>query len=160
MEGAQVLMVDLSPLLLPILAYAETHYKFRYFLSWLRKKEPEIIVDAPRFIEPGKSIPILVLVKDAHLYPVELQRISLTIRRGDTPPVERMVFDSIVRITQRLWWRVFDVDRADWTEWVDIVPKIEYRCNGSIKRCSVDNYKGSAIPGVLLGIVSYTKMAN
>jgi len=52
---------------LPLFLYAETHYRFPYFFSLLRKNEPEIIADAPHRIEPGSPLPILILIKDAHL---------------------------------------------------------------------------------------------
>ena len=137
-------MMEFLPLLLPVVLYAETHYKFRYFFSWLRKKEPEIIVDAPRFVEPGKPIPVLVLVKDAHLYPIEMQGITITVKQGGKSILSQVLARGKTRITERMWWRVFHVDRSDWTGWIDLEPVVEYRCGTSAKRCSVDNYKGSS----------------
>ncbi|MBC7188447.1 MAG: CehA/McbA family metallohydrolase [Calditrichaeota bacterium] len=56
----------------PCLSYAETHYSFRFFPSRLRKAEPEVVLDVPHRLEPGQRLPVLVLVKDAHLFPIEL----------------------------------------------------------------------------------------
>jgi len=137
-------MVEFLPLILPVFLYAETHYKFRYFFSWLRKKEPEIIVDAPRFVEPGKPIPILVLIKDAHLYPVELRQISITVAKSGRSVLNQALLASGIEITERLWWKVFHIDRTDWNGWVEIEPLVEYLCGASSKRCSVDNHKGSS----------------
>ncbi|MCR4439377.1 MAG: CehA/McbA family metallohydrolase [bacterium] len=57
---------------LPSLSYAETHYSFRFFPSRLRKCEPEVVADVPHRLEPGQRLPVLLLVKDAHLFPIEL----------------------------------------------------------------------------------------
>ncbi|MBN2089185.1 hypothetical protein JW964_06215, partial [candidate division KSB1 bacterium] len=56
---------------MPIL-YAETHYSFKCIYSRLKKNEPEIILDVPFRIEPDQAIPILLLCKDADVFPVFL----------------------------------------------------------------------------------------
>lgn len=52
------------------LAYAETHFKFRLPWSPLWRPWPEIFLDAPSFVLPGRSCPIFLAVKDAHLFPI------------------------------------------------------------------------------------------
>ncbi len=64
--------------LFPFFLYAETHYRFKYFFSLYKKSEPEIIADAPHRLDPDKPYPIMVLIKDAHLYPVELLSVKVT----------------------------------------------------------------------------------
>ena len=64
-------------LILPFLAYAETHYSFKGIYSRLKKKEPEVVADAPHRVEPGKSIPLLILIKDAHYYPAKLNNVRV-----------------------------------------------------------------------------------
>lgn len=54
------------------LTYAETHFSFRLIPSRLRRDEPEVVVDVPHRLNPGENLPLLVLVKDAHLHPVKL----------------------------------------------------------------------------------------
>ncbi|MFZ4620381.1 MAG: PHP domain-containing protein [Bacteroidota bacterium] len=61
------------------LSYAETHYRFKYFFSLYKKSEPEIIADAPHRLDPDKAYPVMVLIKDADKYPVELKSIRLTL---------------------------------------------------------------------------------
>ena len=69
MEG-EVLLTFIDPSwFLPLFLYAETHYRFKYFFSFLKKQEPELLADAPHRVEPGKDIPILILSKDADRYP-------------------------------------------------------------------------------------------
>ena len=62
---------------LPVICYAEIHYRFKYFFSFLLKKEPEILFDAPHRIEPNSNLPILLFVKDAHLFPIEVISVDL-----------------------------------------------------------------------------------
>ncbi len=69
--------------LLPLILYAETHYKFKGIYSRLFQTEPEIVADAPFRVEPGRPIPILVLVKDAHRFPIEIQKILIEIKQTD-----------------------------------------------------------------------------
>jgi hypothetical protein len=95
--------------LVPVFLYAETHYRFRYFFSYLRKREPEIIADAPHRIEPNSPLPILVLVKDAHIFPVKLDRIKLTMRSKGSIVCEIDLLNSPIEITQKLWHRVFEI---------------------------------------------------
>jgi hypothetical protein len=66
-------------LFFPIFLYAETHYRFKYFFSLYKKSEPEIIADAPHRLDPDKQYPIMILVKDSHLYPVELLSVKVTL---------------------------------------------------------------------------------
>ncbi len=63
----------------PVVLYAETHYRFRALPSFLRKPEPEVVIDAPFRIEPGASLPVLILVKDADRYPSRLLRVTATL---------------------------------------------------------------------------------
>ncbi len=55
---------------LPVL-YAEMHYTLNGF-SLIHRHCPEIIADAPHRVEPGETVPILILAKDAHRFPVTL----------------------------------------------------------------------------------------
>ncbi len=64
---------------LPVLAYAETHYSFRGIYSRLKKKEPEVVADAPHRIDPDMPIPVLILLKDSHLFPVRLINVTITL---------------------------------------------------------------------------------
>jgi len=66
-------------LLLPILAYAEIHYKWKYFPSRLFMKRPEIIADMPFRINPNTSLPVLCIIKDADKFPTRLNDIEIEI---------------------------------------------------------------------------------
>ena len=68
-------------ILLPFLLYAETHYSFKGIYSSLKKKEPEAIADIPHRIEPGYKIPILLLLKDCHLFPAKINKVIVEIKK-------------------------------------------------------------------------------
>lgn len=95
--------------ILPIFLYAETHYRFRYFLSYLWKREPEIIVDAPHRIETNAPLPILFLIKDAHLFPVTISNIIITIQSMDGNDLKIKLLESPITVNNKLWYRIFNI---------------------------------------------------
>ena len=62
-----------------VFLYAELHFRFKWCGSRYYKKEPEILADIPIRIEPKKDIPILLIIKDAHLFPVILDEVNVEI---------------------------------------------------------------------------------
>ncbi len=66
---------DLIPL---IGLYAETHYRFRLFpFSLYYRRQPEIIFDAPHRLEPGIPLPVTLIIKDAHRFPITLNKVVI-----------------------------------------------------------------------------------
>ena len=66
--------------LIPFLfLYTEIHHRFKFLGSKYFKKEPEIVVDIPHRIEPTQDIPILLLIKDSHEFPIILIAIDIKI---------------------------------------------------------------------------------
>ena len=74
---------DLAWLLPGGLLYAEMHYRWWPLPSRYFRKEPEILADAPRRVEPGRQLPLLLLVKDAHRYPITLERVTVEVETGE-----------------------------------------------------------------------------
>ena len=66
-------MITFFPLVpFPVL-YAETHYRvIPGIWSRLFRREPEIITDTVWRLDFGHKLPVLLLVKDAHLFPVTI----------------------------------------------------------------------------------------
>ncbi len=63
-----------------LFGYLEMHYRFRFFpFSLYFKREPEIIFDAPHRLDPGKMLPITLLIKDADKYPITLNSVQVDI---------------------------------------------------------------------------------
>jgi len=83
---------------LPFLAlYAETHFRFfRYFPSYLYARRPEIIFDAPRRLDPGQDLPVVLIVNDCRRFPVELADCAIAISRPRSP-TRRFDFEDLRR---------------------------------------------------------------
>ncbi len=88
--------------------YVEGHYAP---LGWslLRRREPEVVADVPFRVEPGAPVPVVCILKDAHLYPVHLDRVSLRVRYP-SGRVRELKFRVDEDISQPLWYRVFRFD--------------------------------------------------
>lgn len=66
-------------MLLPIIfSYAEIHYHLKKLFPLYYKKFPEIIADIPtRAIIKENTFPLLIIIKDSHLFPVYLKKICV-----------------------------------------------------------------------------------
>jgi hypothetical protein len=71
----------------PLLAlYAETHFRFFRFLpSYLFAHWPEIIFDAPRRLDPGRDLPVILIVNDCHRFPAGLSDCAIAVSRPRCP---------------------------------------------------------------------------
>ena len=130
--------------LFPIFLYAETHYRFRFFLSLLRKREPEIIADAPHRLDPNSSLPILILVKDAHIYPVKLDEITVVIRSKGSIVYIKKLLNSYIEINEKLWWRVFEISVKDVTGAIECDVIFEVNINHHKRLYHNDNHRTSS----------------
>jgi hypothetical protein len=70
--------------LLPLLGYAEIHFRYPSLPSFLHQKEPEIIFDLPHRGRTRTSVPLFLFVKDAHIYPMELIETHIKVISGRT----------------------------------------------------------------------------
>ncbi len=92
-----------------LLMYPEIHYVFKYFpFSRYRRREPEILTDAPYRVNPGQRIPLLLLIKDAHQFPVRLHALDVTCAMGNQTSTLHVPIDSI--ISERMWSRTWMMD--------------------------------------------------
>jgi len=138
--------------LIPLWLYAEIHYRFKFIPSRLFYRQPEIIADAPHRIEPGQPLPVLLLVKDANRFPLELQAVTAYIRpnpqthQSNLHVLRFTLFDSPEKINSPLWWRTFVIDIPDdWRGKIGHVNvEIIYRCTSRQFRCYNDNHAGTS----------------
>jgi hypothetical protein len=119
--------------------YAETHYRFKYFFSWLKKSEPEIIADVPSRIQIGDQLPVLLIVKDANKYATELHDIEIF--NGDT----KIYSEAInIKLDQRYFDKIFYIDSSNIeTGQYNFKVKIRYSIKNKIKICVNDNHRGT-----------------
>lgn len=66
------------PFALPLLGYAEIHFRLPFFPTFLFRKEPEIIFDMPVRTEPGEFLPVFLLINDAHRFPIRVDTVSIS----------------------------------------------------------------------------------
>jgi len=130
--------------IIPILLYAETHYSFKGIYSRLKKKEPEIIVDVPHRIEPNMSIPVLLLFKDAHLFPIKLKRVELTLIHNRRQVYhKRHQIDKLIQT--QLEWQIIEVNLNQKIFGnVQLDVKFQIEINGKKKNYRNDNYRISS----------------
>jgi hypothetical protein len=122
------------------LVYAETHYRFKYFFSWISKPEPEIIIDVPYRIKKGKRLPILIVIKDAHLFPVKI--LDLQIRKDEQDifsyKINRLISNSFQEIILNIDTTKFEIGMV----YIDCI--VQYSVKNKIKFCKNDNHRGTS----------------
>ena len=99
-------LTDIIPL---IGLYAETHYRFRFFpFSRYYRREPEVIFDAPHRLEPGLHLPVILIVKDAHRFPIEIEKVTIVVTGKD----QNISFDIPLnqKVSSPFYHRIFDID--------------------------------------------------
>lgn len=143
-KGILIQLFDSLLPLLPIVLYAETHYRFRYFFSFLRKREPEIIADAPHRIEPLSPLPILVIIKDAHQFPITLSSVTAVVRQHGRSVAEKELLDSPITINEKIWNRVFTLSLNGVSGWIDCDVVLTVRKGNKTKSYHNDNYRTSS----------------
>ncbi len=132
---------------IPPFLYAETHYRFKYFFSFLKKSEPEILADIPHRLEPDAELPVLLLVKDSDRYPLQkLQvKIELRIQGNIVGTIERGLSTPI---KEPLWWNIINIpfDRAlsNCFGFIDVDTHFSYSMGGKQLTSKNDNYRTSS----------------
>ncbi|MCG3153621.1 MAG: hypothetical protein DKINENOH_00211 [bacterium] len=136
------------PAALLFFLYAEIHYRFKFTPSRLYRRQPEILADVPRRLEPHTPLPVLLIVKDAGRFPCELQSLTVTLQLATPaadsgkPFTHQIAFNEI--ITAPMWWRVMPVVLpAEARGLARVNVTIEYRIRGRQFRCVNDNYVGT-----------------
>lgn len=133
----------------PFFMYAETHYRFKYFFSLLKKNEPEIIADAPHRLEPDSPLPVMLLVKDADRYPVTLTGAQFTVKKkGSAQFVFSFHPDEPITINEKFWWKIVDIPfdgvHQDLFGRIDVVAAMTILMNGKTKIITTNNHRTSS----------------
>ncbi len=123
-----------------LLLYTEMHYRFRLTGSRYFKQEPDILADVPHRIEPNQPIPVLLLVKDADLYPIELKSAVVTLSQGETE-LQKVNHKLSLSLDQHWWHEVLMIPRRDQSGNLHINVELEYLSKGRIRSCINHNLK-------------------
>ncbi|MFH1852498.1 MAG: CehA/McbA family metallohydrolase [Candidatus Neomarinimicrobiota bacterium] len=115
------------------IGYLEMHYRFRFFpFSRYFRREPEILADAPHRLNPGQPLPVTILIKDAHRFPITLLdvRLVLTDDNGGKIVTEKKYSR---RLTDPWFEDIITIATGELTDPVTIAADIAYRINGRPK---------------------------
>ena len=123
-----------------LILYAETHYRFKYFFSYLKKNEPEIIADIPSRITLSTPIPVLLIVKDADKFPVLIKEVSVYEKKRFIYSQE--VNKKVNATYEDISFFINSNNLSQGQHQFDI--KISYIINNKNKNCYADNYRGTS----------------
>lgn len=124
--------------------YAEIHYRFPFFFSYLEKKEPEIIADAPFRVNPDQPIPIFCLIKDADKYPIVLDKVIVKLDDDQGHSLEYVLDYEQLTINDPFWYRTHFFTQGDLEGLITINVTFYYYCNNRSRQCKNDNYRTSS----------------
>ena len=122
--------------------YAEIHYKLFGMLNFLWKGLPEIIADVPFRVEPETHIPVFCIIKDADIFPINLNRIDIEIIYPDHH-IEKLIFPfSGFRIAEKFWEKIFYIKlKKDFSGLLKINVYFSISFNNKDYYFKNDNYK-------------------
>ncbi|MGC9364300.1 MAG: hypothetical protein ACP5FZ_07015 [Fidelibacterota bacterium] len=114
-------IISAALLVAPFILYAEMHYRLPFFKGLLYKKQPEIIFDLPRRSETG-HIPVLLLIKDAHWFPVTLEKIVIRLMDHEHKPIAGDVTVPVGTGVHTKWFtKIITIDAANFqNQWVHL----------------------------------------
>lgn len=131
-------------LTLPVFLYAEVHYRIPGLFSLLDQKEPEILFDTPHRIAPGQEWPVLLLLKDAHRFPVQLDYCELILTRQNVQ-IHRVRIELDELVQNPWWFRTFSIPSAELPfGQYQLDALLRYKVKGVCKVCRSDNYRFSS----------------
>ena len=129
--------IDIFTIYLPfILLYTEVHFKIKCFGSRYFKCEPEILSDIPIRIEPGRQLPVLILVKDANIYPIKLISVDINIYKSKNI-VKAQHKKYCKNITTLWWWDTILVDLTNIKNQVYVDVIIMYQIKTKKQLCHI-----------------------
>ena len=137
-----------------VFLYAELHFRFKWSNSRYYQKEPEILADIPIRIEPNKNMPILLIIKDAHLFPVILDEVNVKIYQSSVL-IQSHNFPFHTSIASNWWDRTKLIKTKDLYGNIEINVQFKYGINGIKKTCNIHNYPLSSCENLSTYISEY-----
>jgi len=139
MINSEFLTEPLTHFIPAVLLYAELHFRFKWMGSRYFQKEPEILADLPVRIEPKSEIPILLIIKDSHLFPITLKYVEVVIFKS-SKIIQSHTFQYNTQLNINWWDDTIKLDPDGISG--DIEINVEFMCkiNGQDKNCTIHNY--------------------
>jgi len=131
--------------LLPILGYAEIHYRIPFLPSRLYRKEPEIIFDLSIRAQKGTPVPLFLFIKDAHHFPVWLQSLKITIVNSHTQEEKVVELNLDYEVHASFYSKTIQLDPNNFRAAGEyrINARLNYRDSRKRERQLIqDNYRG------------------
>ncbi|MCD4817403.1 MAG: CehA/McbA family metallohydrolase [Candidatus Cloacimonetes bacterium] len=135
-------------MLIPLIfSYAEIHYHLKYLYPKYFQKQPEIIADVPFRIckNPDNILPILYIIKDADLFPIEIIQIEVIIKTS--AEVIKQKFQINEQISQKYHSNLLYLNIPELQSEQEIALTVIFQIiDSNLKYCTIinDNFKGLA----------------
>jgi len=131
--------------LLPVIfGYAEIHYRLKYLKPRYYRKLPEIIADVPSRIVKNitNKIPILIIVKDADLFPIILENVFVEILTAEKEIRKNFAFGK--KIAVAYYSQILEIDLKDISTEQVLSVKVNFEISEHGKKYTFtnDNYYG------------------
>ena len=141
--------LTLFTLLIPL--YTEMHYRFKWFpFNRYFRREPEIIADAPYRIEPGKKLPVLLLIKDAHQYSIRLHSVKISGSDSNGNLLEKKL-DIEQDISDHWWYKTVELSTDNLSGVLTLNVTFNFTIGG--KRCKRVNHNLPTSPEKPLTVI-------
>ncbi|RMF61370.1 MAG: PHP domain-containing protein, partial [Calditrichaeota bacterium] len=139
---AEVLAIVSLVLFWGIWGYAEIHLHLPFLKGRLYHQEPEIIWDLPLRCRLGEDVPLYLLIKDAHRFPVHLLKANVTITHLASGKKVSTQLDINRSATERFFFEIFplSVELFDAPGDYNLSAELSYRIGDRETRCRQDNY--------------------
>jgi hypothetical protein len=122
--------------LIPFFLYAETHYRIPGLFNRLFKREPEIIVDVPHRLQKSQALPVLLIIKDSHRFPMKLEKLDVQIHDCIYSFIENQYINS------SFWYKIFYINLPEQMSGQLIVDtRVVLQINGRRLTVHNDNYR-------------------
>ena len=125
----------------PFIGYAEVHHRRGSLPNFLWQNEPEIFCDFPRRIEPGtREFPVIISVKDAHLFPIFIVEVTLKFLFPRTKH-EESLFKGKMLVNKPLKQLLFETPlRTSYSGEAPVAVEVRYFIGGREKIITNHNY--------------------
>lgn len=124
------------------LSYAEMHYSLKFIKPKYFRREPEIIADVPiRIIKPNK-LPVLIIIKDSHLFPIVLKKVNVKISEGKQVVIKDFFPD--IELNKPYYSDILHIDLSEFRTERDLNISVTFSIiiDNENKEVINDNYAG------------------